>query len=767
MPDIDIDFCYERRQAVIDYVIRKYGEDRVAQIITFGTMAARAAIRDVGRALNMPYGEVDRIAKMIPMEIGMTIDKALERNPELNVLYHENGSARELIDMVKRLEGMPRHASTHAAGVVISKDPITEYVPLQKNDDSITTQFPMGTLEELGLLKMDFLGLRNLTVIRDTLTMIEEEQGEKIDIYSIPLDDPDVYEMISQGDTDGVFQLESAGMKQFMKELKPSVFEDIIAGISLYRPGPMDQIPRYIANKNHPESIEYTDEKLAPILEVTYGCMVYQEQVMQIVKDLAGYSMGRADLVRRAMAKKKSEVMEKERQNFIYGIKDESGKIIVPGACRNGISEEKANQIFDEMMEFAKYAFNKSHAAAYALIAYQTAWLKCHYRVQFMAALISSVMGNSGKVAGYIQHCRKKNIKVLPPDINFSQARFAVSGNTIRFGLAAVKNVGEQAAEAIIRARNTKGRFVSFLDFCRKTDDVGINKRLIESLIRCGAFDSLGVRRSQLIAVYEKVLDSVMQERKRNVEGQMSLFSNLESESPENYHMIELPDIEEFPKKVLLSMEKEMTGVYISGHPLDEYKEVLETYNTTQDIMILQNMDENGVLNGSVVPSGLTEETTVVLGGIITNKKVKYTKNNSIMAFITLEDLYGEIEVIVFPMVYSKYASLLEEDRVVAIKGRISLREDEEPKIICNEVEVLSNDKNSKLYLKIERNKPPDIQNKIQQILKKYRGNIPVYLYIESIDKTFKSKPDLWIRRDSELIEELSSLLGRNCVKMI
>ena len=430
----------------------------------------------------------------------------------------------------------------------------------------------------------------------------------------------------------------------------------------------MDQIPRYLANKNHPEAIEYTDEKLAPFLEVTYGCMVYQEQVMQICKDLAGYSLGRSDLVRRAMSKKNAEVMQKERKNFIYGIQDENGNIVVPGACRNGVSVEKANQIFDEMMEFAKYAFNKSHAAAYALIAYQTAWLKCHYTVPFMAALITSVIGNSGKVAGYIQYCRKKNIRVLPPDVNQSHARFTVSGNTIRFGLAAVKNVGAPAIEAIIRARNTKGKFVSFLDFCQKTEDAGINKRLVESLIRCGAFDSLGVRRSQLIAVYEKTLDSIMQERKRNVAGQVSLFGELASGSSNAYQADNLPEMEEFPKKMLLSMEKEMTGVYISGHPLDEYKDALEGYHTTQDIMVLYNTDENEMMNGSIV-SSLSEDATITLGGIITDKKIKYTKNNSVMAFITLEDLYGEIEVIVFPLVYSKYASLLDEDRTVIIKG--------------------------------------------------------------------------------------------------
>lgn len=765
MPDIDIDFCYERRQEVIDYVIRKYGEDRVAQIITFGTMAARAAIRDVGRGLNRPYGEVDRIAKMIPMEIGMTIEKALERNPELKMLYEEDASAHTLIDMSKSLEGLPRHASTHAAGVVISKLPVTEYVPLQKNDDCITTQFPMDTLEQLGLLKMDFLGLRNLTVIRDTLAMVEHNEDKKIDIYSIPLDDASVYEMLSQGDTDGVFQLESAGMRQFMKELKPSTFEDIIAGISLYRPGPMDQIPRYIANKNHPEAIDYTDEKLAPFLEVTYGCMVYQEQVMQIVKDLAGYSLGRSDLVRRAMSKKKTEVMRQEREYFIYGIQDENGNAEVPGAYRNGVSVEKANQIFDEMMEFAKYAFNKSHAAAYAVIAYQTAWLKRYYPVPFMAALITSVIGNSGKVAGYIQYCRKKNIQVLPPDVNQSYARFTVTGNTIRFGLAAVKNVGAPAIEAIIQARNKKGRFVSFYDFCRKTEDMGINKRLVESLIRCGAFDSLGAHRSQLIAVYEKVLDSLMQERRRNVAGQVSLFGELASHSSKAYASDSLPDIEEYPAKVLLSMEKEMTGVYISGHPLDEYKDALEGYQTTLDIMALHHTDENGGLAGSL-DSNLTENSTVTLGGIIADKKVKYTKNNSVMAFVTLEDLYGEIEVIVFPMVYSRYASLLDEDKTVTIKGRISLREDEEPKIICNEIEPLAVDKSQKLYIKIDSKKGSNIQNSICDVLKKYKGNIPVYFYVESTKNTYRSKPDLWIRKDSGLLQELSSMLGEKCVKM-
>ena len=476
MPDIDVDFCFERRQEVIDYVVEKYGADKVAQIITFGTMAARAAIRDVGRALNMPYAAVDRIAKAIPFELGMTIDRALEINQELRESYEQDSSIRNLIDIARRLEGLPRHASTHAAGVVISRDPIIEHVPLQKNDNTITTQFPMGILEELGLLKMDFLGLRTLTVIRDTLELIKQNTGKDIDINSISLEEPGVYRMISEGDTDGVFQLESAGMRQFLKELKPDNFEDIIAGISLYRPGPMDQIPRYIANKKQPDSIIYTHPSLEKVLQVTYGCMVYQEQVMQIVRDLAGYSLGRSDLVRRAMAKKKSDIMEQERRNFIYGLEDEAGNIVVPGALRNGIPEDKANQIFDEMMEFAKYAFNKSHAAAYALIAYQTAWLKYHYPVEFMAALMTSVMDNSEKVAGYIQYCRKKNIQVLPPDINESYIKFTVVDGNIRFGLAAVKNVGLSAIEAILKAREEKGRFQSFVDFCHKVDSASINK---------------------------------------------------------------------------------------------------------------------------------------------------------------------------------------------------------------------------------------------------------------------------------------------------
>ena len=762
MPDIDIDFCFERRQEVIDYVVRKYGDDRVAQIITFGTMAARAAIRDVGRALNLPYADVDRIAKAIPFELGMTIDRALEVSGELRELYNNEAAVKKLIDTSRSLEGLPRHASTHAAGVVISKDPITWHVPLQKNDDIITTQFSMGVLEQLGLLKMDFLGLRTLTVIRDAIELIRLNKDIDIDIHNISLEEPEVYRMLSQADTDGVFQLESAGMRQFLKELKPDNFEDIIAGISLYRPGPMDQIPRYIDNKNHPESIEYTDPSLTDILEVTYGCMVYQEQVMQIVRDLAGYSLGRSDLVRRAMSKKKTDIMEKERHHFIYGLEDEEGNIIVPGALRNGVEAGQASKIFDEMMEFAKYAFNKSHAAAYALIAYQTAWLKYHYPIEFMAALMTSVMGNSSKVAGYIQYCRKKGIEVLPPDVNESYAKFSVVGDRIRFGLAAVKNVGLPAIEGIIKARQNKGNFKSLLDFCQKVDSGSINKRLLESLIKCGAFDSFGAYRSQLMAVHEKVLDGVVQDRRKNLDGQISLFEQalVQQEQPMDFEI--LPDIKEFPQNILLSMEKETVGVYISGHPLSEYKNVLEGLTTTLDLQ------PNDFEEGTVVSSSeLKDGSKVRVGGIIVEHKRKTTKNNNMMAFVTLEDLYGTIEIIVFPTVYKKYSKLLDNDRAVIVEGKLSLREDEDPKILCDQVTSLTSSINKKLYLKIPDNIRIDVNRQLSPILRRYRGNTPVILYTEATRQKSLADRELWVKEDHELLTELSNLLGRECVKLV
>lgn len=689
MPDIDIDFCYERRQEVIDYVIRKYGEDRVAQIITFGTMAARAAIRDVGRALDIPYGEVDQVAKMIPFQIGMNIEKAMELNPELKNRYAEDPKTAELIDTARLLEGMPRHASTHAAGVVISGDPITEYVPLQKNDDSVTTQFTMGILEELGLLKMDFLGLRTLTVIRDAVDLVLKDKGIGLDIDSININDSGVYKMIGEGKTSGVFQLESAGMTQFMKELQPAAFEDIIAGISLYRPGPMESIPKYLRNKNYPGEITYEHPLLESILSVTYGCIIYQEQVMQIVRELGGYSYGRSDLVRRAMSKKKHDVMQKERENFIHGIVDENGSVLVKGAVRNGVGEKTANRIFGQMTDFASYAFNKSHAAAYAVIAYQTAWLKFYYPVEFMAASLNSFLDNSGKVSHYVRECKSMGIEVLPPDINESDVRFTVINGKIRFGMVAVKNVGEAAAYELIRERMEKGAFKSFGDFCERMGGKDINKRCVESLIKCGAFDSFGIYRSKMMAVYEKLLDGAQQSKKSKVEGQLSLFEtnrgvkNMKME--ENY-----PELKEFPSKMMLAMEKEMLGLYVTGHPLQEYEEEIREQTSINSSELAEAGEEaaTGQAEREVVTGSrmFQDGMLVTVGGIITGKKAKTTRSNNLMAFITLEDMYGSMEIIVFPTVLNKYGALLTEENAVFIDGRISMKEEEQPKIICETV---------------------------------------------------------------------------------
>lgn len=706
MPDIDSDFCYERRQEVIDYVVKKYGKDNVAQIITFGTMAARAVIRDVGRALNYPYAEVDVIAKMIPFELGMTIDKALSLNPELKARYENEEKVKQLIDISRSLEGLPRHASTHAAGVVISKEPLVNYVPLQKNEDSIVTQFPMTTLEELGLLKMDFLGLRTLTVIRDTIEMVEKNRGVTIDFDSMEYDDPKVYELISKGETEGVFQLESSGMKQFMAELKPKNLEDIIAGISLYRPGPMDQIPRYLANKNHPESIVYDHPLLKPILDVTYGCMVYQEQVMQIVRDVAGYSLGRSDLVRRAMAKKKMDVMEQERKNFIYGIVDEEGNVIVPGALRNGLDEATANKLFDEMLDFANYAFNKSHAAAYAVIAYQTAYLKRYYPVEFMAALLNSFVDNLDKVAFYVQVCRKMGIKVLPPDINESDSYFTVVEDKIRFGLSAVKNVGLNMTMEIVSERERNGKFKSVVDFFERMQDSQLNKKAVESLIKAGAFSSFGVRRSQLLSAYDKLMENIKKNRNNNLNGQISLFGEVEQTHGVGF---EFPDLEEFPKSRLLSMEKETLGLYISGHPLEEYMEDIPkiTNATTLDFKVSEE---------EMFQPKLQDNQEVVIAGVIATKKIKFTKNNNIMAFVTIEDLYGTVEVIVFPTVYEKYSSIIKEDNPVVVRGKVSLKEEEEPKILCDEIKPLSQAIVKKLYLNLQDSTKIEI---VKQILRK------------------------------------------------
>jgi len=764
MPDFDVDFCYERRQEVIDYVVSKYGKDRVAQIITFGTMAARAAIRDVGRALNIPYAQVDMIAKKIPFEIGMTIEKALESNPELKELYFGDETARQLIDMSKAVEGMPRHSSTHAAGVVISRKAVTEYVPLQMNEDVITTQFTMGTLEELGLLKMDFLGLRTLTVIRDTLELIKAKGIEAPDMDSIDYDDPNVYKMISQGETYGVFQLESGGMTQCFKELKPNCLEDIIAGISLYRPGAMDQIPKYIRNKHNPDKIRYMHPALEHILDVTYGCIVYQEQVMQIVRDLGGYSMGRSDLVRRAMGKKKADVMAKERENFINGIVDEAGNLVVKGCVRNGIPADIAADIFDEVAKFAGYGFNKSHAAAYAIIAYQTAWLKYYYPVEFSAALITSVMGNSKKVAEYIQHCKSKGIEVLPTDVNESSVSFTVKENKIRFGLAAVKNVGINAVLSIIKARQEKGRFDGLYDFLQKMDYSIINKRTVESLIKCGAFDSFGVYRSRMLAVYEKLMENIQGQKKNNVEGQISLFDAIDDSEDIIGNIY--PEINEYPKRNMLSMEKEMLGLYISGHPLEEYKSELQASVTITTAELTpdneedaQDIERNSELDGKMV----------TMGGIIVSVKRKTTKTNNMMAFVELEDLYGTLEIIVFPKIYEKFKSLLVQDAIVLVEGRISQKEEEAAKIICDAVRPLKKYAGKKLYIRINTELQPDIIEQLKKVLIEYKGEQPVILVNEANKdngkgRVMKADRSIWVDINDKLLNELKEVAGSDCV---
>lgn len=763
MPDVDSDFCYERRQEVIDYVVSKYGKERVAQIVTFGTMAARAAIRDVGRALNYPYAEVDAIAKAIPMELHMTIERALETNPELKKIYEENDRVKYLIDISRSLEGLPRHSSTHAAGVVISSAPVDEYVPLAKNEDVVVTQFPMTTLEDLGLLKMDFLGLRTLTVIRDAFEIIKQTRGAEIDLDNLDYNDKEVYNMIGHGDTQGVFQLESSGMTSFMKELKPSSFEDIIAGISLYRPGPMEQIPKYIKNKNHPEEVEYLDERLEPILNVTYGIMVYQEQVIKIVQDIGGYSMGRADLVRRAMGKKKHSVMEEERKNFIYGLTDENGNIIVPGAIRNGVDEKIAKQLFDLMMDFASYAFNKSHAAAYAVVGYQTAYLKKHYPVEFMCALLTSVMGSNEKVAFYIHACRKMGIDVLPPDINESYTNFSVAGGKIRFGLAAIKNVGKGAIQAIISARKEKGNFTCFTDFCEKVNLSDVNKRAVESMIKSGTFDSFKLKRAQLLNIYEKVIDSIISDRRRNIEGQMSLFGIGQSDSS-NTKKDDFPDIKEFEKKYLLALEKEMLGLYISGHPLDEYEEELEIMTNTRISDIISMDHEEGIDLQTKVEDG----QRVIIGGIISNITIKPTRNNDIMSFVTIEDIFGSVEIVVFPKVYQKWSKYIQEDSVVVVKGRISVREEEQPKILADSIEPLKTVKVevNKLFLRLSDDLWKSQIESLKPVLERYKGMSPICVVLRDSRKKFMASREIWVTVSEELINEVKKVIGDDNVKV-
>ncbi len=689
MPDIDIDFCYERRQEVIDYVVAKYGSDRVAQIITFGTLAARAAVRGVGRALAMPYGDVDRVAKLIPMMPGkhLTIEDALGMSKDLARLYEEDPRVRELLDTAKTLEGMPRHASTHAAGVVIAGEPITNFVPLYRNGDLISTQFPMTTIEELGLLKMDFLALRTLTVIRDTVVMAARETGRIIDIDHIPDDDPAVYAMIGRGETGGVFQLESQGMTSFMKELQPTTLEDIIAGISLYRPGPMDQIPRYIRSKNSPELITYAHPLLEPILNVTYGCMIYQEQVMQIVRDIAGYSLGRSDLVRRAMSKKKKEVMDAERRNFIYGQTDETGKVLIPGALRNGMDERCADQLFDEMMDFASYAFNKSHAAAYAVVGYQTAWLRLYHPVAFMAALMNSFVGSLTKVSEYILEARRMGIRILPPDVNESRETFQPVGGNIRFGLTAVRNVGNNLVQALVTERDKNGPFRDFVDFCERLAGRDLNKKTVESLIRCGAFDTFGIYRARLMAQYEFIIDSVNQTRRTMLEGQFSLFDAGQAAAgaqpggpphADTGTTVAWPNIPEYDPKLMMAMEKEMLGLYLTGHPLDSVADLVLRHAT------VTSKDFQPVTEETLSPTEMADGQPLIAAGLVTEMKTISTRSNKMMAFLTMEDLYGQFEVIVFPNVLEKQGPMLAKDAALWVEGRASVKEDEEPKILAD-----------------------------------------------------------------------------------
>ncbi|MDD4796935.1 MAG: DNA polymerase III subunit alpha [Eubacteriales bacterium] len=775
MPDIDVDFCYERRQEVIDYVIGKYGADHVAQIITFGTMAARAVIRDVGRALNMPYGDVDRIAKLIPTELKMTIGKALEQSAELRERMEEDPQVNRLITMARKLEGLPRHASTHAAGVVISRLPLTDHVPLNRNNDAITTQYPMGTIEQLGLLKMDFLGLRNLTVIRDAVSMVEQTTGEKLDMGQLAFDDPAVYRLISSGDTDGVFQLESSGMRSFLKELQPTEFEDIIAGISLYRPGPMDSIPRYIQGKRNAASVHYEHPILKETLEVTYGCMVYQEQVMQIVRDMAGYSLGRSDLVRRAMSKKKADVMQKERQYFIYGL-EEDGQIVVPGALRKGVPEPVAARVFDEMMDFAQYAFNKSHAAAYAVVAYWTAWLKVHYPVEFMAALMNS-LGTTEKIAIYIQYCRRHDIQVLPPSINRSAEHFSVEQGSIRFGLSAIKNVGLAAVQQLIRIRRQRP-FADFHDFARRTVDIA-NKRMVDSLIKAGAFDDLGHTRSQLAAAYESVLDSVARESKRVVDGQVSLFDlgGADDTQPKD----QLPYMAEFSQQEKLKYEKEMMGIYLSGHPLVEYEE----YLTAQPYHTTSFMQDDEVLDG------LQDGQSLALSGMISAITYKTTRSGQQMAFATVEDLYGEVEVIIFANVLQRAMGVIYPESIITVRGRASFREDEAGKLVADSITALKVPGKApaadspppqytpvrdvappaaatapdKLFLRFPANLKPFARDVSYGVLKKYPGRSSVYLQDDGAGKKYLLGGEYRADICEDLLRDLRDVLRSENVK--
>ena len=771
MPDFDVDFCYEHRQDVIDYVSRKYGHEHVSQIITFGTMSARMVIRDVARVLDFPYAEADKLAKMIPNELHITIKKALEQNKELKDLYEKNEEIHKLLEIAKGLEGMPRQASTHACGVVITKEPVDSYVPLYVRDNQISTQYIMTTLEELGLLKMDFLGLRTLTVIQDTINLVK--QGRGIDVeFDKEMADPKVYKLWQQGKSCGIFQFESQGMTNFMKELKPDCLEDIIAGVSLYRPGPMDQIPRYIRGKQNPGHNEYTHPSLEPILNVTYGCMVYQEQVMQIVRDLAGYSLGRADLVRRAMGKKKLDVMAKEREVFINGQVDENGNVIVPGCVRNGIDAESANKIFNEMAEFAKYAFNKSHAACYAVVAYRTAYLKAYYPAEFMASMLNSFLGNLDKVPAYIDECKKLGIEILKPDINMSSTKFTVENGKIRFGLGSIKNVGIQPVENIIKEREQNGKFTSFTDFCERMAGEAVNKKCVESLIKAGTFAEFPETRATLLSSFEIIIDTIQSYNKKGMNGQVSMFDLGSSAEEENnlneikYNFIERPELSE---KELLSMEKEMLGIYVSGHPLEKIRDQIIATTTINSLQIHETDEINSVseigenvMDISVKESEkFTDGQDVKIAGIITSVKKKYTKNNKIMAFVTLEDLYGTAEIIVFEPTYLKSQDILIEENIVAIDGRLSIREDEETKIVARDIKNFEENKKKLLTLDIT-NINEEQKSRLRGAIKFFGGeqnNIGVVIKIGE-----ELKPCGAIYLTEEILKVFENIIGKeNC----
>ena len=774
MPDIDVDFCYVRRPEVIEYVTNKYGKDHVAQIVTFGTMAARNAIRDVGRALSIPYNEVDVVAKQVPNELHITLDKALAINPELKKMYDEKPQVRELIDTARALEGMPRHASTHAAGVVITKDPVDTYVPLARNDEQMVTQFTMTTLEELGLLKMDFLGLRNLTVIADAEKMIRRHTPD-FNIEKVDMGDKATYEMLGHGSTMGVFQLESAGITNVVTGLQPQSIEDITAVVALYRPGPMQSIPRYIECRHHPEKVTYKHPLLEPILKVTYGCMIYQEQVMQVFQSLAGYSLGKADMVRRAMSKKKMKELEKERINFIYG-NEELG---IDGAVKRGVPENIAASLFDEIMDFANYAFNKAHAVCYAVVSFRTAYLKCHYPREYMAALLTSVLDSSDKISEYIQAAREMGISVLPPDVNESYDSFSVSGRDIRFGLAAVKGVGRSFMKQLVEEREDGGLFTSFQDFCERMYDRELNRRALESLIKAGAFDSMGYRRSQLIKIVNAVVDAIAQSRRKNIEGQMDLFG-MGNDAVQDTQ-IALPDIPEVSKRELLSMEKETTGLYLSGHPMDEYRELAQKASAASIRRIIDD------LSGENASPTYKDGMTVRLACVITAVRLKSTKNGSMMAYVTVEDESASIELVVFPRSLQQCGAYLTEDSAVLLTGRIDAREDEAPKVLLNEAQPLTeaavgsmlakenpgqsvySDQQAaklapqKLYLRITSMKSDEWPH-IKAVLLSQPGDTPVYLYPMDTKKKTLAKRAYWCQPDVPLLEKLRFLLGEEDV---